>query len=116
MIKIRVETTASPGFRDGVSEDGQDVASAPLVEGSLVESATETDLESPGNIRVAQPIYFAALASILSNVFPSVRESTTTQTSTSTSYLGGTSTVTVFTSVTAFTLIGSCFPIYPPLC
>ncbi|XP_057376612.1 uncharacterized protein LOC130697832 [Daphnia carinata] len=99
----RVEATELVQFRDGTPAE------------PAIESSLETDDRDNG-VRVAQPVYFAALASLLSNIFPSALQSTTTSTITSTVYNGGTTFITIYTSTNSFVLIGSCYPSYPPLC
>lgn len=84
-----METTELAKFRDGIPSTGP----------ATIESSLETQDSSTedNGVRVAQPIYFSALASILSNIFPSAFQSTTTSTKTSTVYAGGTTVVTVYT-------------------
>ncbi|KZS16799.1 Uncharacterized protein APZ42_017412 [Daphnia magna] len=98
-----VEATELAQFRDGTPVE------------PAIESSLETD-DPDNGVRVAQPIYFAALASLLSNIFPSALQSTTTSTITSTVYNGGTTFITVYTSTNSFFLLGSCYPSFPPLC
>lgn len=98
-----MEATELAQFRDGTPVE------------PAIESSLETD-DPDNGVRVAQPIYFAALASLLSNIFPSALQSTTTSTITSTVYNGGTTFITVYTSTNSFFLLGSCYPSFPPLC
>lgn len=100
-----MEVTEVALFRDNIVSANQD---------SIQSSIDKSD--SGNTVRIAQPIYFAALASLLSNAFPNAVQSTTTQTKTSTVYAGGTTVVTVFTATTSYTLIGSCYPVFPPVC
>ncbi len=99
-----MEATEVALFRDNIAAGNQD-----SIQSSIENSSGNT-------VRIAQPIYFAALASLLSNAFPNAVQSTTTQTKTSTVYAGGTTVVTVFTATTSYTLIGSCYPVFPPVC
>ena len=104
MINFSVEVTEATLFRDNVPYN------------HAIESSLDNTRANSSPVRVAQPIYFAALSSLLSSVFPSAVQQTTTETSTVTAYAGGTKVVTVFTGTTSYTLIGSCYPVYPPVC
>ena len=99
------ETTELAKFRDGIPAE-------PIIESSLESKDSSTN----NGVRIAQPIYFAAVASILSNIFPAAVASTTTSTFTKTVYAGGTTVLTVFTATNSYTLVGSCYPAFPPLC
>jgi hypothetical protein len=100
-----VETTELAKFRDGIPAE------------TMIESSLEIkDSTADNGVRIAQPIYFAAVASILSNIFPAALASTTTSTFTKTVYAGGTTVITVFTATNSYTLVGSCYPAFPPLC
>lgn len=98
-----VEATELTQFRD-------DTPAEPVIESSVGTG----DSGISNGVRVAQPIYFAALASLLSNIFSS--ETTTTSTMTSTIYEGGTKFVTTYTSTNSVVLLGSCYPAFPSLC
>ncbi len=65
--------------------------------------------QSFGNTRIAQPIYFTALSSIISTILSNLLLSTSKITSTSTVYTS-TYTSTTYTATSSYYVAGACYP------
>ena len=84
--------------------------SAATVSPSTIEPSLEYEFEqSFDNIRIAQPIYFTALTSIISTILSNFLTSTSTSTSIVSVYTS-TFTSTSYTATSSYYVAGACYP------